>query len=124
MCQYAYYDDKEKNARLRCNLTKDICLYSKYCDRQHKYIHREGVENCYMAMNEQKKNIPSNAHFVRFVKKGYAYVEMGDKIVKIKDTLGNIGNYVYVFDNGNGEYEISLSPIEPKEKKKSTRKKS
>ncbi len=121
MCEFAYYNSD----RLLCKITKDNCLYSKYCDRQHKYIHRDGVENCYMAIDEKRKDIPNGAYYVRFVKKGYAYIELGDKIVKVKDTIG-VNNYVYVFEN-NGEYEISLSPFKHEEttptKKRATRKK-
>lgn len=111
MCPYAYYDERESKPRLYCKLKKDsICLFSKFCYKQNKYIHREGVENCYMALEEKKKKIPNGSYYVRFVRKGYAYVEIGDRVVKIKDSIGNIDNYVYAV-MVNGEYQISLSPI-------------
>lgn len=130
MCQYAYYNDREKVPQLHCKisqLSNDICLYSKFCYKQNKYIHREGVENCYMAIEHEKTNIPNGAYYVRFVRKGYAYVEIGDRVVKIKDTVG-VEHYAYIKQNVNGEYELSLTPFvaieaETTSKKKSNRKK-
>lgn len=108
MCVYAYYDKNQ----LYCNINKKICLFSKYCIKQNKYIHREGADSCYMALEENKRNIPNDACYVRFVRKGFAYVEVGDKVIKVKDTLGNIENYVYLSLDKNGDYKISFSPIE------------
>ena len=112
MCQYAYYNDREKIPQLHCKisqLSNDICLYSKFCYKQNKYIHREGVENCYMAIEHNKQNIPNGAFYVRFVRKGYAYVEMGNRVIKIKDTVG-VENFAYVRQGYNG-YELSLKPF-------------
>ncbi len=122
MCEFAYYD----NNKLYCQLNKDVCLYSKFCDRQRKYIHRDGVENCYMAIEAKKKKIPQGSCYVRFIKKGFAYIEYGDKILKIKDTIG-VSNYVYVFEK-DGDYQISLTPFKKEEetqpkKRTTTRKK-
>ena len=74
-----------------------------------------------MLLEENKKNIPDGSYYVRFVKNGFAYVELNrDKVIKVKDTIGEITNYVYL-SLQNGEYIISLTPFE--EKKKTTRKK-
>lgn len=108
MCQYAFYKNGEN--KLYCNINNQMCLYSKFCSKQQKYIHREGAENCYMAIEEQNRHIPDGAYYVRFVLKGYAYVEIGNSVKMIKDTIGNIKNYVYLRDN-NGEYEMSLTPF-------------
>lgn len=112
MCPYAFYDERESKPRLYCKLKDDkgICLFSKFCYKQNKYIHREGVDNCFMALEEKNKKIPNGSYYVRFVRKGYAYVEIDDKVVKIKDTIGNINNYVYVAMI-DGQYQISLTPI-------------
>jgi hypothetical protein len=86
-----------------------------------RYIDKEGMENCFMALEELKKNIPNDANFVRFVDEGYIYVEVDDRVVKIKDTLGNVTNYVYL-KKINGDYQISLTPfVEKQTTKKSTR---
>ena len=74
------------------------------------------------SLEENKKQIPNGSHYVRFVRKGYAYVEIDNKVVKIKDTLGNINNYVYIAVQ-NGQYIISLSPIDDKPKRQYNRKK-
>jgi hypothetical protein len=63
-----------------------------------------------MAIEEQNRHIPNGAYYVRFVRKGYVYVEIGNSVKMIKDTIGNIKNYVYLRDN-NGEYEMSLTPF-------------
>lgn len=73
-----------------------------------------------MALQESKKNIPNGANFVRFIDKGYLYVEIDDKVVKIKDTLGNVTNYVYI-KYVNNEYQISLTPFKIQQNKKTTR---
>lgn len=122
MCKYSFYEERESKPQLYCKINNKVCVYSKFCDKQNRYIHREGADDCYMALEEEKKKIPSGSYYVRFIRKGYAYVEIDNKVVKIKDTLGNIDNYVYVSEK-NGQYVISLSPIEDKPKKQYNRKK-
>jgi hypothetical protein len=123
MCKYSFYKEKEGNkSQLYCKLNDSTCVYSKFCNKQNKYIHREGADDCYMALEENKKQIPNGSHYVRFIRKGYAYVEIDNKVVKIKDTLGNINNYVYIAVQ-NGQYIISLSPIDDKPKRQYNRKK-
>lgn len=122
MCQFAYYNEKDKIPQIHCKLNNGLCLYSKFCYKQNKYIHREGVENCYMALEEIRKTIPNGAYYVRFVRKGFAYVEINDKVVKIKDDIG-IDNYVYLRLNENGEYETSLQPFTTEKKRQYNRKK-
>ena len=122
-CKYAFYEEGKDKPQIYCKLNNQICLFSKFCVNQNKYIFRDGVENCYMANFESKKQVPSGASYVRFVKNGFLYVELTrDKVVKIKDTIGNVENYVYVRDN-NGEYEISLQPFDTQTKKTTNRKK-
>lgn len=122
MCMYSFYNERENSSRLYCKLTNDICMYSKFCTKQNKYIHREGEEKCFMALEANKKQIPNGAYYVRFVRKGYVYIEIDDKVIKVKDTIGNIDNYVYLQDN-NGEYKISLTPFECKLKRQYKKKK-
>lgn len=123
MCEYAFYNEKEKKSQIYCKINGKICLFSKFCIKQNKYIHREGVENCYMALEEKKNNIPNGAYRVRFVHKGFAYVEITENyVVKIKDTLGNIDNYVYLKNTEQG-YILSLSPFIDEEKKEETEQK-
>ena len=62
-----------------------------------------------MAIEHNKQNIPNGAFYVRFVRKGYAYVEMGNRVIKIKDTVG-VENFAYVRQGYNG-YELSLKPF-------------
>lgn len=122
MCKYAFYGEEISRPQIYCKLNNQVCLFSKFCVNQGKYIHKEGVENCYMLEQESKRKIPNDSYYVRFVLKGYAYVELSsDKVIKVKDTLGNIENYVYLkFDNG--EYIPSLTPFK-EEKLKTSRKK-
>jgi hypothetical protein len=122
MCEYAFYGKEESRPQIYCKLNNQVCLFSKFCVNEGRYIHKEGAENCYMIEREKKKKIPNGSYYVRFILKGYAYVELSsDKVIKVKDTLGNIENYVYLkFDNG--EYIPSLTPF-TEEKLKTSRKK-
>jgi hypothetical protein len=125
MCNYAFYQEEEESRpQIYCKLNNQRCLFSKFCVNQNRYIHKEGVENCYMAKMADKKEIPSGAYRVRFVKKGYLYVELNvDKVVKILNTLGvEDTDYVYV-NEINGQYKISLQPFEATQKKTTNRKK-
>lgn len=112
MCDYAYYDDKETfRPKLYCKLQKGKqCLYSQYCIKVNKFIPSSGMENCFMIIEENKKNIPSGSYYVRFTRKGYIYVEIGDTVKKIKDTIGTVDNYIFLRQVGD-EYEISLEPF-------------
>lgn len=128
MCPYAYYNEEEKKSKIYCKINDGICLFSRYCIKVDKYVLKDNMESCYiMAENEKKKNTPQGANYVRFVRNGYLYVEFEDRVVKIKDTLGNVTNYVYVRKTDN-DYEISLTPFVnniaiDKPKKRTTRKK-
>lgn len=107
MCKFSYY----VNDRLYCEITKQICLYSKYCTKQGKYIHREGVDDCYIMKENTKKVIPKNAYKVRMVRKGYVYIEVADEVIKLENTLGTDDlEYVYM-ECKNGKYTISTEPI-------------
>lgn len=120
MCKYSYYDESNSRKPMYCSLNNKLCIYSQYCVKVGRYIDKKGMENCFMALQELKKNIPNGANFVRFIDKGYLYVEIDDKVVKIKDTLGNVVNYVYI-KRVNNEYKISLNPFETQQNKKTTR---
>lgn len=116
MCRYAFYNNtnNSKYPQLYCKLNNKICLFSKFCTKQNKYIHREGVETCYMALEQEIKDnqIPVDAYHVRFVRKGYVYVEMENKVEKIKNTLGDkVTNYVYLDKQQDGTYKLSLTPF-------------
>ena len=71
-----------------------------------------------------RKSIPNGAYYVRFVKNGYAYVELGDTVVKVKcDDNDNIINYIYIQQNNDGTYIGSLTPfVSSNETKKITKK--
>ena len=123
LCKYAFYEEEKSRPQIYCKLNNQVCLFSKFCVNECRYIHKEGVENCYMATYESNKQIPEGSYYVRFVRKGFAYIELtNDKVIKVKDTLGNITNYVYL-SLQNGEYVMSLSPFVEEKKPKQTRKK-
>lgn len=120
MCKYSYYDESNSRKPMYCSLNDKPCIYSQYCVKVGRYIDKEGMENCFMALQELKKNIPNGANYVRFIDEGYLYVEIDDRVIKIKDTLGNVTNYVYL-KYVNDEYKISLKPFEKQQIKKTTR---
>ena len=96
LCKYAFYGEEKSRPQIYCKLNNQYCLFSKFCVNQGKYIHKEGVENCYMVIQESQRQIPEGSYYVRFIKKGFAYIELTrDNVIKVKDTIGNINNYVY-----------------------------
>lgn len=112
MCEYAYYDEKENsNQRLYCKINGKPCLYSKYCVKAGKFIPNDnGMENCFMALENKKTIIPNGANYVRFIRKGFIYVELDNRVIKVKsDTIGN-AEYVYLRMK-DGRYEASLEPF-------------
>ena len=112
-CQYGFYKKTETNRpKLYCKITNDLCVYSKLCLKVNKYIYNDKSEECMIRKENDKKSIPNGAYYVRFVKKGYAYVELGDTVVKVKcDDLDNIINYIYIQQNNDGTYIGSLTPF-------------
>lgn len=112
MCEFAYYDNKETfRPKLYCELQKGKpCIYSRFCVRTNKFVPNDKMETCFMAIEKKKKDIPNESYYVRFVRKGYLYVEIDDKVVKVKDTIGNVNNYVYLRVKDGG-YEASLTPF-------------
>lgn len=71
-----------------------------------------------------KKEIPSGSYEVISSVKGNLYIDMGDKAIKVKNTLNTElkPDYVYVKEGTKG-YEISLTPFLIEQKKKTTTKK-
>lgn len=124
-CQYGFYKKTETNRpKLYCSITNDLCVYSKLCLKVNKYIYNDKSEECMIRKENNKKSIPNGAYYVRFVKNGYAYVELGDTVIKVKcDNLDNIINYIYIQQNEDGTYVGSLTPfVSISEPKKITKK--
>lgn len=124
-CQYGFYKKTETNRpKLYCKITNDLCVYSKLCLKVNKYIYNDKSEECMIRKENDKKSIPNGAYYVRFIKNGYAYVELGDTVVKVKcDDLDNIINYIYIQQNNDGTYIGSLTPfVSNNEAKKITKK--
>ena len=110
MCKYTYYDETNSRKPIYCKLNNKICIYSQYCVKVGRFIPKENMENCFMAIAESKKNIPNGSNYVRMIDKGYLYIEIEDRVIKVKDTIGNVKDYVYLRQI-NGEYQISLTPF-------------
>lgn len=129
-CIYSYYKEEETYyPRLYCKVNGKYCIYSKKCLKQERFIpiDNQNGEECYLYNMEKRKSIPKGSNYVRFIHKGYLFVDLDDnKTVKIKNTLDNVQDYVYIKQVGN-EYEISLSPFpivkEEKEEEKTVDKK-
>ena len=63
-----------------------------------------------MVLEKKKRDIPVGSNYVRFTRKGYLYVEVDDKVIKVRDTVGNVDNYVFLRTTDRG-YEVSLNPF-------------
>lgn len=114
-CIYSYYKEEETYyPRLYCKINGKQCIYSKKCLKQEKFIPLDNQGECYLFNMEMKKNIPNGSKYVRFEHKGYLFVELDDNhTIKIKNTLDNVKDYVYIRKVGT-DYEISLSPFPTK----------
>ena len=112
MCEYAYYDDKETfRQKLYCRLQKGKpCIYTRFCVRTNRFVPSNNMESCFMVLDKKKRDIPVGSNYVRFTRKGYLYVEVDGKVIKVKDTIGNVGNYVFIRVTDRG-YEASLNPF-------------
>ena len=111
MCKYMQYKPLNGREYLYCSITNNICLYSKYCNKQQKFIANERWEQCEL-MNSQK-NIPMGAHEVICARRGYLYVVIDKYTIRIKNTLNKVPEYVYVKETIDG-YDISETPFETK----------
>ncbi len=118
MCPYAYYKDKNEHmAHIYCKLKNNgdgFCIYAKLCMKPEvqKFVPTEYMDECYIMNEEQMKKIPSDSYYVRFIRKGYLYIELdANTVIKVKNTLGDeVTNYVYLKKNKD-EYIVSLKPF-------------
>lgn len=113
-CQYGFYKNNEVNRpRLYCKITNDLCVYSKLCLKPsvNKYIFNDRVDDCMIKKENERYTIPNGAYLVRFVKNGYVYVEVNDKVLKIKYDANDTVNYVYIKEKSDGTYEASTTPF-------------
>lgn len=123
-CKYAYTNKKEPRAKIYCQLTNMPCVYSRFCVNMNKYVPKEKeMENCTLIMENKRDKIPNGAYYVRFIKRGFLYIEYKDSIIKVKNTFDSDDiTYVYI-DIVDGEYVTSLTPFETEKKKVYKRKK-
>ena len=112
VCEYGYYKDEETYyPKLYCGITNTFCTHSKKCEKEQKFIPTNNQDDCNLMKEHKKKNIPVGSYYVKMKDKGFLYVELdNNRIVKIKDTLGNVDNFVYVQKVGE-TYQISLIPF-------------
>ena len=121
MCPNAFYKNKnDYRAKLYCSVNGKPCVHSTLCLRQGRYIESSGMENCSIMLSNIKKDIPNGSSYVRFEKKGFLYIEHGDIVIKVKNTIDTKQDYVYV-KKINGEYVISEKPFTEEKEKKTTR---
>jgi len=115
-CSYAYYDDETKpQARIYCKITNTMCMYSRFCVNANKYLPKDKeMESCVLIMENKRDKIPSGSHYVRFIRKGYLYIETENGVIKVKNELGREDiEYVYLRKIGD-KYEVSTLPFEYK----------
>lgn len=120
-CKYNYYKQEENYfPRLYCSIDNGMCIYSKKCQLENKFIPLDNQGECYKMKLEEKKNIPNGSYFVetyRPNKKGflYLYIETKDGTTeKILTEFTELNqNYVYL-KKANGKYKVSLIPFTEK----------
>ena len=112
-CPYQFYEDENSYyPMLYCKLTTRPCLYRKRCDLEQKYVRIDGDDDCYILMEEIKRDIPNGSYFVKATQvlpNGYyrLYVEVGDNVIEYPTRFKEFNqNYVYLKDN-----QVSLTPV-------------
>lgn len=114
MCPYAYYEKKEGIAYevIMCKKTKSNCPYSKFCAKENRVTpnNTEGYTMSDCNLNREK-NIPKGSveviHPISDLNFLYFNIETDEGIFtqKIKNTLGEVPDYIYV-RLVNNEYQI------------------
>ena len=89
-----------------------MCMYSRFCVNANKYLPKDKeMESCVLIMDNKRDKIPHGSCYIRFIRRGYLYVEIDNKVVKIPNTLKREDiDYVYV-RKLNDKYEVSLTPF-------------
>lgn len=85
------------NSYCRCTKTNDICLYTYKCVKEKRNRPTPQMQNCKFRKDD---SIPKDEYRVRFEDKGYLYVEVGNKIKKIKNTFDYTPDSVKLDENG------------------------
>ena len=119
MCEYQYYNENEDYyPRLYCKIKSGLCMYSKRCDKEQKYVALENQKECYIYNMEKLKEIPQDSNYIRFEKRGFLYVEYGEDVIKIPNTFGELNqDYLYLRKTDKG-FEASLTPFPKKRGRK------
>lgn len=97
MCKFNYHG-KEEFPLLYCSKTDEICMYSKKCLEQRKYIPTELQNKC--PLNKEKVKIPNGAFEIVLQKKNskgvVLYVKEKGQVIKYQTDL-NEWSLPYVF---------------------------
>lgn len=101
MCNYVKIFGYERNPE--CGITGAPCLYFRRCTIKMTWIPNENIKYCPNRMKEDKV-VPDGAYYVRFVKHGYAYVDIDGKVEKIKYE-GSPTDYLFL-EQKDGKYII------------------
>lgn len=110
MCEFSYYTPIDGREYLFCEKIEEACPYQKYCSTLNKIILNRNWGECKLLI---EKIIPKDSFGVLFEKKGFLYVKLKDKTIKVKNTFKEIPEYVYLKEGIEG-YECSLVPFEEK----------
>jgi hypothetical protein len=55
LCEYAFYEKQPNQiVVLKCNKSKELCAYSRYCSRLLKVIHTSTYKNCIISKKQYK----------------------------------------------------------------------
>jgi len=123
MCDFNFYEESEKTRpRLYCLIDKQLCPYSKMCNKENKFIAiNDEQERCVKRMTQLNKNIPSGALSIVTSRKNtegklILYISVDkDHTKKIQTNLTEINqNYIYIKKG-----EVSLTPFVIKNERKS-----
>ena len=95
MCKYA-----KENI---CTVTNEICPWMFLCSKDGQWKPNKYMpQDCPQA---SKAEIPSGYYNVRMIKGEWLYVDLGDRTIKLKNTLSYAPKFVKLIKR-NGEYRI------------------
>lgn len=101
MCPYSEY--REDNRILYCTKINDVCAYSYFCNKIGKCKNTDRYIIC-PELNKREVSIGMN--LVRFERKGFLYIEVGDQVIVMPNPYDYVPTEVKIYKDRDGNYKI------------------
>lgn len=98
MCEYIDLQNGQ------CSIINSQCPYMYFCTKRNAWRNTKYMtDNCNI---KKKAMVPKGYYRVRFERRGYLYVDFGDKTVAIKNPFEDVPEFVKVSKLKNGTYRL------------------